>query len=91
MAKKRLTRRNSPASLVVNRKPKPQLFIYTVSTKPKVTIIVSGGSVQDIIKENCPEVEVVVHDYDIQGLDVDSDPTAYQDEKGNAYLQTTFE
>jgi hypothetical protein len=91
MTKKKSTRRKSPARLAVKRKPKPQLFIYTVSTKPKVTIIVSEGMVQDIIKENCPEVEVVVHDYDIQGMDVDNDPHLSKDDKGKAYLPLGFD
>jgi hypothetical protein len=67
-------------------KPKPQIFINSMSVgyDPKITIFVSGGMVEDVVKENCPNLKIEIHDYDIG----DSDSTdIFQDHKGKNYLK----
>lgn len=57
-----------------------------MSLKQKVTIYVSGGKVDDIVKENCPELNIEVHDYDIG----DIEDNLHQDEKGRSFLCFEF-
>ena len=67
-------------------KPKPQVFInsMTIGYEPKITIFVSGGMVEDVVKENCPNLKIEIHDYDIG----DSDSSdIFQDNKGRNYLK----
>ena len=61
-------------------KNKPQLFHNSVAkhNKRRMTIIVSGGVVQDVIRENI-DCELVIHDYDIEGVDVESNENCRQD------------
>lgn len=72
--------------VVVQTKTKPQLIINAMSLKQKVTINVSGGRVEDIVKENCPELDIEVHDYDIG----DTEDNLHQDEKGRSFLCFEF-
>jgi hypothetical protein len=84
--KKRLTRKKPTNMVVVQTKTKPQLIINAMSLKQKVTIYVSGGKVDDIVKENCPELNIEVHDYDIG----DTEDNLHQDEKGRSFLCFEF-
>jgi hypothetical protein len=83
---KRLTRKKSIPKVVTQTKTKPQLIINAMSLKQKVTIYVSGGKVDDIVKENCPELNIEVHDYDIG----DIEDNLHQDEKGRSFLCFEF-
>lgn len=84
--KKRLTRKKPTNMVVVQTKTKPQLIINAMSLKEKITIYVSGGKVEDIVKENCPELDIKVHDYDIG----DTEEGLYKDEKGRSFLCFEF-
>jgi hypothetical protein len=84
--KKRLTRKKPTNIVAVQTKTKPQLIINAMSLKQKVTIYVSGGRVDDIVKENCPELNIEVHDYDIG----DMEDNLHQDEKGRSFLCFEF-
>ena len=86
ITKKTTTRKKSSGKLVVQNKTKPQLFIDATSLKQKVTIYVSGGKVEDIVKENCPELNIEVHDYDTG----DREDNLHQDEKGKNFLCFEF-
>lgn len=59
----------------------------TQQTTPKITIIVSGGCVQDIIKERCTNTQVEIHDYDIEGLDMQD---CIQDKNGDTFQVIKF-
>jgi hypothetical protein len=83
---KRLTRKKSIPKVVTQTKTKPQFIIDTTSLKQKVTIYVIGGRVDDIVKENCPELNIEVHDYDIG----DTEDNLHQDEKGRSFLCFEF-
>jgi len=83
---KRLTRKKSIPKVVTQTKTKPQFIIDTTSPKQKVTIYVSGGRVDDIVKENCPELNIEVHDYDIG----DTEDNLHQDDKGRSFLCFEF-
>jgi hypothetical protein len=52
-------------------KLKPQLYQTSIINhmKKKLTIIVKGGCVQDVIKENIPDTIIEVHDYDVDETD----------------------
>lgn len=54
---------------------------------PKVTIIVSNGIVQDILKEKCLNTEIVIHDYDVEGED---ETHLLKDEHGKNFKVITF-
>jgi uncharacterized Rossmann fold enzyme len=71
---------------------KPQLYIYamTKSMKPKITIIVSGGAVQDVVKENT-NIDLVIHDYDIEPHDTENRRDCYKDEHGDTYQLLKFD
>jgi hypothetical protein len=84
--KKRLTRKKPTNIVAVQTKTKPQLIINAMSLKQKVTIYVSGGKVDDIVKENCPQLNIEVHDYDIG----DMEDNLHQDEKGRSFLCFEF-
>jgi hypothetical protein len=84
--KKRLTRKKPTNIVAVQTKTKPQLIINAMSLKQKVTIYVSGGKVDDIVKENCPQLNIEVHDYDIG----DREDNLHQDEKGRSFLCFEF-
>lgn len=84
--KKRLTRKKPTNMVVVQTKTKPQLIIDATSLKKKITIHVNGGKVEDIVKENCPELDIKVHDYDIG----DTEEGLYKDDKGRSFLCFEF-
>lgn len=84
--KKRLTPKNSSSIIKPQAKKKPQLIINTMSLKSKVTIYVSGGKVEDIVKENCPDLDIKVHDYDIG----DIEDGLFKDDKGKSFICFEF-
>lgn len=67
-------------------KNKPILFHNGIPTHNKKRIILSikGGAISDVVRENV-DCEVVVHDYDIEGVDVESNIHCKQDERGEFY------
>ena len=69
-------------------KNKPQLFHNSIPShnKKRMTIVISGGSIQDVVRENI-DCELVVHDYDIDGIDVESNVNCHQDIHGNYYQE----
>ena len=73
-------------------KNKPQLFHNSMSrhNKHRMTIIISGGSVQDVIRENI-DCELVIHDYDIEGIDATTNEHCHQDENGEWYQEIHLE
>jgi hypothetical protein len=70
-------------------KKKPIMIQSEISSKrkPTITIHVAGGYIEDIVKERCNEIDVVVHDYDIQGVDTNDLCT---DKQGNQYKVIRF-
>jgi len=62
----------------------------TPKTKPTITINILGGCIQDVIKEKCNEIDVIIHDYDIQGLDQDAVNSLRTDQHGEQYQVITF-
>jgi hypothetical protein len=73
-------------------KNKPQLFHNTMSrhNKHRMTIIISGGSVQDVIRENI-DCELVIHDYDIEGIDAETNEYCHKDQYGEWYQEIHLE
>ena len=59
----------------------------THKKNPTITINILGGCIDDIVKERCNELEVIVHDYDIEGLD---DENLHTDQYGKQYQVITF-
>jgi hypothetical protein len=76
---------------ISSSKKNPIMIESEVSSKltPTITIHVSGGFIEDVVKERCNNVEIVVHDYDIQGMDLD-DKSIHTDDKGNQYKLIRF-
>jgi hypothetical protein len=71
-------------------KRKPQLYQTSITNhmKKKLTIIVHGGCVQDVVKENIPDTIIEVHDYDVD----ETDPSILKkDKNGDSYQLLTFE
>jgi hypothetical protein len=70
-------------------KKKPIMIQSEISSKrkPTITIHVAGGCIEDVVKERCNEVEVIVHDYDIQFMD---DNDLCTDKQGNQYKVIRF-
>lgn len=67
-------------------KNKPILFHNGIPnhSKKRITLSIKGGCISDIVRENV-DCEVVVHDYDIEGVDVESNIHCKQDESGEFY------
>lgn len=38
----------------------------------QIIVIVKDGSVQDVVKQGCDDVSVLVRDYDVQSIDVET-------------------
>lgn len=78
--------------VIPTNKTKPIVIQSEVTRQstPKITIIVSGGCVQDILKERCTNTEVEIHDYDIEGLDVESRDDCLQDKNGDTFQVIKF-
>ena len=72
------------------KKTKPQMFVAAQAKTPRLKIVVSGGYIQDIIKERCSEIEVQILDYDIQGMDIENNSEIYRDDKGNVFQLSRF-
>jgi hypothetical protein len=72
-------------------KSKPQLFHNSMSkhNKTRMTIIISGGSVQDVVRENT-NCELVIHDYDMDGVNVELDADCKQDVNGKWYREVAM-
>jgi len=62
----------------------------TPKMKPTITISILGGCIQDVVKEKCNELDVIIHDYDIQGLDEDAVNSLCTDQYGEKYQVITF-
>lgn len=60
---------------------KPQLIIDAVGNTPKVTIVLSEGKIQAVVKKACPNVEVEIHDYDF----LEKDEPVSVDPQGKSY------
>jgi hypothetical protein len=58
--------------------------------KKRITLSIKSGIVVDIVRENI-DCEVVVHDYDLEGLDVENNIHTRQDENGEHYQQINME
>jgi secreted PhoX family phosphatase len=58
--------------------------------KKRITLSIKGGIIVDIVRENI-DCEVVVHDYDLEGLDVETNIHVKQDENGEHYQQINLE
>lgn len=84
--KKRSTSKKSSTIIKPQVKKKPQLIVNTMNIKSKVTIYVSGGRVEDIVKENCSNLDIEVHDYDIG----DREEGIFIDEKGKRFMCFEF-
>jgi hypothetical protein len=82
------TRTPRPKKKPTNTKKKPIIIQTEITPKknPTITIHVGGGCVQDIVKEKCNGVDIVVHDYDIQ----DEEENLLIDQYGKKYKVITF-
>lgn len=67
-------------------KNKPQLFHNgsTRNDKKRITLSIKGGVIQDIVRENM-ECEIIIHDYDIEGIDTESNIHCKKDQDGESY------
>ena len=69
---------------------KPQLYQTNISNemKKKITIVIKGGCVTDVVKENLEDLTIIVHDYDVY----QSDPNLLKkDNDGEEYQVVTLE
>lgn len=58
--------------------------------KKRITLSIKNGIIIDIVRENT-ECEVVVHDYDMEDVDVENNIHAKQNENGEYYQQINLE
>jgi|APGre2960657373_1045057.scaffolds.fasta_scaffold271081_2 hypothetical protein len=69
---------------------KPQLYQTNISNemKKKITIVIKGGCVTDVVKENLEDLTIIVHDYDVD----QTDPNLLKkDNDGEKYQVVTLE
>lgn len=73
-------------------KNKPQLFHNGASRndKKRITISIKNGIIQDVVRENT-DCELIIHDYDIEGIDVESNIHCEKDENGQPYQRISLE
>ena len=69
---------------------KPQLYQTSVSNemKKKITIVIKGGCVTDVVKENLEDLTIIVLDYDVDQTDPD---LLKKDNDGEKYQVVTLE
>lgn len=86
------TRKTRTKKVIPTNKTKPIVIQSEITPKktPTITINILGGCIQDVVKEKCNEVQVIVHDYDIQGLDEDAMNSLCTDQYGEQYQVITF-
>ncbi len=67
-------------------KNKPQLFHNSIvsHSKKRLTISISDGIISDVVRENT-DCELIIHDYDIEGIDPETNQHCQQDIYGNWY------
>jgi len=53
-----------------------------------MTIVMEGGLIQDIVKENISDVLIEVHDYDVDGIDPS---TLKKDNNNKQFHKTTLD
>jgi hypothetical protein len=78
-------RKTTTTKKKVDRK-KLQYFIDSVGGKRSITIFIKGGIVQDIVNTSCPEISVIVHDYDMK-KDIDNEQNFHVDKYGEEYFK----
>lgn len=83
-----MKRKTKQVDVIKPAKPKPQLIINAVGAKKKVSIIVSGGCVVDVVKSSCPDVNIEIYDYDVEGDDCEN---CFLDNEGKQYKLITIE
>jgi hypothetical protein len=73
-------------------KNKPQLFHNSVANhnKKRMTIHIQNGSVKDVVRENI-DCELFICNYDIDGIDVETNKHCYQDQYGEWYQLTILQ
>lgn len=80
--------KTKPTKKINSNKTNPIVIQSEVTQQitPKITIVVSGGYIQDIIKERCLNTQIEVHDYDIQN----EQEYLNTDQYGKQYKVITF-
>jgi hypothetical protein len=73
-------------------KNKPQLFHNSMTThdKKRMTISIKDGVIQDVLRENT-DCELMIHDYDIEGIDPENNIHCKKDQEGNWYQKVSLE
>jgi hypothetical protein len=69
------------------RSKRPVIIQSDITRDKKITIIVEGGVVEDIVKEKCSEIDVEVHDYDV---DQQEDENLFIDKYGRKFNRIVF-
>jgi hypothetical protein len=69
------------------RSRRPVIIQSDITNKKKITIIVEGGMVEDIVKEKCSEIDVEVHDYDVEECEEDN---LFIDKYGRKFNKFSF-
>ena len=66
---------------------KKPFFIHSCVTnhmKKRITIVVKGGTIQDVVREN-DDTQIIINDYDIEGENVELGRHFKKDENGEVY------
>ena len=73
-------------------KNKPQLFHNSMTThdKKRMTISIKNGAIQDVLRENT-DCELIIHDYDIEGIDTENNIHCKKDQEGQWYQKIRLE
>lgn len=69
------------------RNKRPIIIQSEITNKKKITIFVEGGVVEDIVKEKCSEIDVEVHDYDVEDSEEED---LFTDKYGRKFNKINF-
>ena len=69
------------------RSKRPIIIQSEITNRKKITIVVEGGMVEDIVKERCSEIDVEVHDYDVEESEEED---LFTDKYGRKFNKSNF-
>lgn len=73
-------------------KNKPQLYHNSMTNhnKKRITLSISNGMIQDVVRENT-DCELIIHDYDLEGIDPENNIHCKKDENGQWYQKVILD
>jgi len=69
-------------------KTKPQVFADSMGVTPKLTLIIEGGIITQVVRKACQNIEIEIMDYDVDG---DDESLCLKDKQGKLYKKINLD